>query len=82
MAITKLTNTITDTHTRYSVQHTGLADGATQLTDSIWATLSALKYATATVTLAAAPTANFCIGETVTTNDSTPIYVRVTDYTA
>ena len=82
MAITKLTNTITDTNTRYSVQHTGLADGATQLTDSIWANLSALKYATATVTLAAAPTANFCIGETVTTNDSTPIYVRVTDYTA
>ena len=82
MAITKLTNTITDTNTRYSVQHTGLADGATQLTDSIWANLSALKYATATVTLAAAPTANFCIGETVTTNDGTPIYVRVTDYTA
>ena len=82
MAITKLTNTITDTHSRYCVQHTGLAGDATDLADSIWANLSALKYATATVTLAAAPTANFCIGETVTTNDGTPIYVRVTDYTA
>ena len=82
MAITKLTNTITDTNTRYCVQHTGLAGDATELADSIWANLSALKYATATVTLAAAPTANFCIGETVTTNDGTPIYVRVTDYTA
>ena len=82
MAITKLTNTITDTNTKYCVQHTGLAGDATELADSIWANLSALKYATATVTLAAAPTANFCIGETVTTNDGTPIYVRVTDYTA
>ena len=82
MAITKLTNTITDTNTRYCVQHTGLAGDATELAASLWANLSALKYATATVTLAAAPTANFCIGETVTTNDGTPIYVRVTDYTA
>ena len=81
MAITKLTNTITDTNTRYSVQHTGLADGATQLSDSIWANLSALKYANATVTISAAPTTNFCIGEVVSTNDSTAIHVRVTDYT-
>ena len=82
MAITKLTNTITDTNTKYSVQHTGLADGATQLSDSIWANLSALKYANATVTISAAPTTNFCIGEVVSTNDSTAIHVRVTDYTA
>ena len=41
MAITKLTNTITDTNTRYSVQHTGLAGDATELADSIWANLSA-----------------------------------------
>ena len=81
MAITKLTNTITDTNTKYSVQHTGLADGATQLSDSIWANLSTLKYASATVTLASAPTANLCIGEVITTNDSTAIYLRVTDYT-
>ena len=81
MAITKLTNTITDTNTKYSVQHTGLADGATQLSDSIWANLSTLKYASATVTLASAPTANLCIGEVLTTNDSTPIYLRVTDFT-
>ena len=81
MAITKLTNTITDTNTKYSVQHTGLADGATQLASSLWANLSALKYASATVTLASAPTANLCIGEVLTTNDSTPIFLRVTDYT-
>ena len=82
MAITKLTNTITDTNTRYSVQHTGLADGATQLSDSIWANLSALKYANATVTCDGAPTTNFCSGEVVSTHDSTAIHVRVTDYTA
>ena len=82
MAITKLTNTITDTNTKYSVQHTGLADDATQLSDSIWANLSGLKYANATVTLNGAPTTNFCIGEVLTTNDSTAIYLRVTDYTA
>jgi len=81
MAITKLTNTITDTNTKYSVQHTGLADGATQLASSLWANLSALKYASATVTLSAAPTTPFCIGEVLTTNDSTVIYLRVTDYT-
>ena len=82
MAITKLTNTITDTNTRYSVQHTGLADGSTELSSSLWANLSALKYASATVTISAAPTTNFCIGEVLTTNDSTAIYLRVTDYTA
>jgi len=82
MAITKLVNTITDTNTRYSVQHTGLADGSTQLSGSIFANLSALKYASATVTISAAPTTNFCIGEVLTTNDSTAIYLRVTDYTA
>ena len=81
MAITKLVNTITDTNTRYSVQHTGLAGDATELSDSIFANLSALKYASATVTLASAPTANLCIGEVLTTNDSTVIYLRVTDYT-
>ena len=82
MAITKLTNTIIDTNTRYSVQHTGLADGSTELSDSIFANLSALKYASATVTLASAPTTNLCIGEVLTTNDSTAIFLRVTDFTA
>ena len=81
MAITKLVNTITDTNTKYSVQHTGLAGDATDLADSIFANLSTLKYASATVTLASAPTANLCIGEVLTTNDSTAIYLRVTDYT-
>ena len=82
MAITKLTNTITDTNTKYSVQHTGLADDATQLASSLWANLSALKYASATVTLASAPTTNLCIGEVLTTNDGTAIFLRVTDFTA
>ena len=82
MAITKLVNTITDTNTKYSVQHTGLAGDATDLSDSIFANLSALKYASATVTISAAPTTNFCIGEVITTNDSTAIYLRDTDYTA
>jgi len=81
MGITKLVNTITDTNTKYSVQHTGLAGDATDLTDSIFANLSLLKYASATVTLVSAPTANLCIGEVLTTNDSTPIFLRVTDYT-
>ena len=81
MAITKLTNTITDTNTKYSVQHTGLAGDATDLADSIFANLSLLKYASATVTLASAPTTNLCIGEVLTTNDSTAIYLRVTDFT-
>ena len=81
MAITKLVNTITDTNTKYSVQHTGLAGDATDLSDSIFANLSALKYASATVTLSAAPTTSFSIGEVLTTNDSTVIYLRVTDYT-
>ena len=81
MGISKLVNTITDTNTRYSVQHTGLAGDATDLSDSIFANLSLLKYASATVTLVSAPTANLCIGEVLTTNDSTPIFLRVTDYT-
>jgi hypothetical protein len=81
MAITKLVNTITDTNTKYSVQHTGLADGSTELSANVFCNLSALKYASATVTLASAPTANLCIGEVLTTNDSTAIYLRVTDYT-
>ena len=81
MAITKLVNTITDTNTKYSVQHTGLADGSTELSANVFCNLSALKYASATVTLASAPTANLCIGEVLTTNDSTPIFLRVTDYT-
>ena len=49
---------------------TGLAGDATELADSVFADVSALKYATTTVTLAAAPTTNFCIGEILTTNDS------------
>ena len=31
--------------------------------------------------MVSAPTANLCIGEVLTTNDSTPIFLRVTDYT-
>ena len=82
MAITKLENEIIDTNTKYSVQFTGLADGATQLSASLWANLSTLAYASATVTLASAPTTNLCIGEILATNDSTAIFLRVTDFTA
>ena len=80
MAITKLENEIKNTHTRYSVQFTGVADDATQLSSSILANLSALAFATVTVTLNEAPTTNFCIGEVLTTNDSTPIFLRVSNY--
>ena len=82
MAITKLENEIKDTNTRYSVQFTGVADDATQLASSLWANLSTLAYASATVTLASAPTTNLCIGEILATNDSTAIFLRVTDFTA
>ena len=82
MAITKVENEIKDTNTRYSVQFTGVADDATQLASSLWANLSTLAYASATVTLASAPTTNLCIGEVLTTNDSTAIFLRVTDFTA
>jgi hypothetical protein len=82
MAITKVENEIKDTNTRYSVQFTGVADDATQLASSLWANLSTLAYASATVTLASAPTTNLCIGEVLTTNDGTAIFLRVTDFTA
>ena len=82
MGITKVENEIKDTNTRYTVQFTGLAGDATNLAASLWANLSTLAYASATVTLASAPTKNLCIGEVLTTNDSTAIFLRVTDFTA
>jgi hypothetical protein len=82
MAITKSAITLQDTPTKYRVMTTGLAGDATELTDSVFADLSALKYATTTVTLADVPTTNFCIGEILTTNDGTPVYMVVQDYTA
>ena len=82
MAITKSAITLQDTSTKYRVMTTGLAGDATELTDSVFADLSALKYATTTVTLAAAPTTNFCIGEILTTNDSPAVHMVVQDYTA
>jgi len=82
MAITKVENEIKDTNTRYTVQFTGLAGDASNLSASLWANLSTLAYASATVTLASAPTTNLCIGEVLTTNDSTAIFLRVTDFTA
>jgi len=82
MAISKSAIVLQDTATKYRVMTTGLAGDATQLTDSVFADVSALKYATTTVTLAAAPTTNFCIGEILTTNDDTPVFMVVQDYTA
>ena len=69
MALTKVENEIKDTNTRYSVQFTGLAGDASNLAASLWANLSTLAYASATVTLASAPTTNLCIGEVLTTNE-------------
>jgi len=80
MAISKSAITLADTNTKYRVMTTGLAGDATDLADSVFADLSALKYATTTLTLAAAPTTNFCIGEILTTNDSTPVFMVVQDY--
>ena len=82
MAISKSAITLQDTNSKYRVMTTGLAGDATELADSIFADLSALKYATTTVTLAAAPTTNFCIGEILTTNDGTPVFMVVQNYTA
>jgi len=82
MAITKLVNTLHDSHTKHRVVTTGLADGATELSSNVFVDVSALKYATTTLTLAAAPSTNFCIGETLTTNDGTPIFMVVQDYDA
>ena len=82
MAISKSAITLQDTNSKYRVMTTGLAGDATELTDSVFADLSALKYATTTVTLAAAPTTNFCIGEILTTNDSPAVHMVVQDYTA
>ena len=42
--------------------------------------VSGLKYATTTVTLAAAPSTNFCIGEILATNDSPAVHMVVQDY--
>jgi len=82
MAITKSAITLQDTSTKYRVMTTGLADGATQLSDSVFADLSTLKYATTTITLVGVPATNFCIGEILTTNDSTPVFMVVQNYTA
>ena len=80
MAITKLVNTLHDSHTKHRVVTTGLADGATELSSNVFVDVSGLKYATTTVTLAAAPSTNFCIGEIVATNDSPAVHMVVQDY--
>ena len=82
MAISKSAITLQDTNSKYRVMTTGLAGDATELADSVFADLSALKYATTTLTLAYVPTTNFCIGEILTTNDGTPVFMVVQDYTA
>ena len=80
MAITKLVNTLHDSHTKHRVVTTGLADGATELSSNVFVDVSGLKYATTTVTLAAAPSTNFCIGEILATNDSPAVHMVVQDY--
>ena len=80
MAITKLVNTLTDTHSKHRVVTTGLAGDGTELTSNVFVDVSGLKYATTTLTLAAAPSTNFCIGEIVATNDSPAVHMVVQDY--
>ena len=82
MAITKLVNTLTDTFSKHRVVTTGLAGDATELSSNVFVDVSALKYATTTLTLAAAPSTNFCIGEIVATNDSPAVHMVVQDYGA
>lgn len=81
MALTTATNSIVDTNTKTSKLVSAIS-GNTDEVSTILADVSTLKYALATVTLAAAPTTNFCIGEIVSTNDSTPVHMVVQDYTA
>ena len=81
MAITKLVNTLTDTHSKHRVVTTGLADGGTELSSNVFVDVSGLKYATTTLTLAAAPSTNFCVGEIVATNDSPAVHMVVQNYT-
>ena len=82
MAITKIVNTLTDTHSKHRVVTTGLAGDGTELTSNVFVDVSGLKYATTTLTLAAAPSTNFCIGEIVATNDSPAVHMVVQDYGA
>ena len=82
MAITKIVNTLTDTHSKHRVVTTGLAGDGTELSSNVFVDVSGLKYATTTLTLAAAPSTNFCIGEIVATNDSPAVHMVVQDYTA
>ena len=81
MAITKLVNTLTDTHSKHRVVTTGLAGDGTELTSNVFVDVSGLKYATTTLTLAAAPSTNFCVGEIVATNDSPAVHMVVQNYT-
>ena len=81
MAITKLVNTLTDTHSKHRVVTTGLAGDATELSSNVFVDVSGLKYATTTLTLAAAPSTNFCVGEIVATNDSPAVHLVVQNYT-
>ena len=81
MALTTATNSIVDTNARTSKVVSALSGNSDEVA-SIIADVSTLTYGLATVTLAAAPTTNFCIGEIVSTNDSPAVHMVVQDYTA
>ena len=81
MALTTATNSIVDTNAKTSKLVSAISGNTTEVA-TIIADVSTLKYALVTVTLAAAPTTNFCIGEIVSTNDSSPIHMVVQEYTA
>ena len=81
MALTTATNSIVDTNAKTSKVVSALSGNSDEVA-SIIADVSTLTYGLATVTLAAAPTTNFCIGEIVSTNDSPAVHMVVQDYTA
>ena len=78
MAHVLATRTLTDTATRVVVMCEGRAGDATDLAANVVFDSSASKYALATITLAAAPTTNFCIGEIITSDS---INMVVQNYT-
>ena len=79
MAHTISTRTLVDTESKAIVMVDGESDGGTNLSANVVWDSSTSNYALATITLAGAPTTNFCIGEIITSDS---ISMVVQDYTA
>ena len=75
MAHTLNTRTLNDTSTKAVVMCDGRATDGTDLAANVAFDSSASAYALATITLAAVPTTNFCIGEVIT-SDSISMIVQ------